>query len=79
VAELIDEIRTTDRSMASNNPVFVHEIMFAGISWEKKVEIIAGLINAESSDGFLVIAPDEVAWLFNIRGSDIPYNPFFTV
>ncbi len=79
VAELIDQIRITDRSMASSNPVFVHDIMFAGISWEKKVEIIAGLINAESSDGFLVTALDEVAWLFNVRGSDIPYNPFFTV
>lgn len=79
VAELIDQIRITDRSMASSNPVFVHDIMFAGISWENKVEIIAGLINAESSDGFLVTALDEVAWLFNVRGSDIPYNPFFTV
>ncbi|CAF1308076.1 unnamed protein product [Rotaria sordida] len=77
VAELIDEIRITDRSMASSNPVFVHDIMFAGISWEKKVEIIAGLINVESTDGFLVTALDEVAWLFNARGSDIPYNPFF--
>ncbi|CAF1380132.1 unnamed protein product [Rotaria sordida] len=77
VAELIDEIRITDRSMASSNPVFVHDIMFAGISWEKKVEIIAGLINVESTDGFLVTALDEVAWLFNVRGSDIPYNPFF--
>ena len=79
VAELIDQIRIIDRSMASSNPVFVHDIMFAGISWEKKVEIIAGLINAESSDGFLVTALDEVAWLLNVRGSDIPYNPFFIV
>jgi len=79
VAELIDQIRINDRSMAVSNPIFVHDIIFAGISWENKVEIIARLINAESADGFLVTAPDEIAWLFNIRGSDVPYNPFFTV
>ena len=79
VTELIDQIRITDRSMVSSNPVFVHDIMFAGISWENKVEIIAGLINVESADGILVTALDEVAWLFNVRGSDIPYNPFFIV
>jgi Xaa-Pro aminopeptidase len=79
VPELIDQIRINSRSMASSNPVFVHDIMFAGISWEKKVEIIAELINARSADGFLVTALDEVPWLFNVRGSDIPYNPFFQV
>ncbi|CAF3454998.1 unnamed protein product [Rotaria sp. Silwood1] len=77
VAELIDPIRLADRSMTSSNPVFVHNIMFAGISWEKKVEIIAELINTESTDGLLVTALDEIAWLFNVRGSDIPYSPFF--
>lgn len=26
---------------------------------------------------FVVTALDEVAWLFNLRASDIPYNPMF--
>jgi Xaa-Pro aminopeptidase len=26
----------------------------------------------------LVTALDEVAWLFNLRGSDVNYNPVFT-
>ncbi|UJR34652.1 hypothetical protein I4U23_027429 [Adineta vaga] len=71
--ELIDQIRL----MTQSNPVYVHDIKFAGITWENKVEIIAGLIKAESMDGLLIIALDEIAWLFNVRGSDISYSPFF--
>jgi hypothetical protein len=29
-------------------------------------------------DAMVVTALDEVAWLFNLRGSDIPYTPVFT-
>ena len=25
----------------------------------------------------VVTALDEIGWLFNLRGNDIPYNPFF--
>ena len=62
-----------------DNPVYVHNITFAGISWEKKVEIIARLINAQSAQGLVVTELDEIAWLFNVRGSDILYRPFFRV
>ncbi|CAF1484084.1 unnamed protein product, partial [Adineta ricciae] len=70
VAELFDR---TD----PDNPVYVHNITFAGISWEKKVETIARLINAQSAQGLVVTELDEIAWLFNVRGSDILYRPFF--
>ena len=29
------------------------------------------------ADALLVTALDEVAWLLNLRGSDVPYNPIF--
>jgi Xaa-Pro aminopeptidase len=28
-------------------------------------------------DGMVVTALDELAWLFNLRGHDLPYTPFF--
>ena len=28
-------------------------------------------------DAMVVTALDEIGWLFNLRGNDIPYNPFF--
>ena len=78
--ELIDFIwLPPERPLARANPVFVHHLNYSGITWQKKVEIIAGLIQARRTNGFVVTALDEIAWLFSLRGSDIPYNPFFKV
>jgi Xaa-Pro aminopeptidase len=80
VAELIDLIwQPPDRPLPAANPVFVHELQYTGIIWEEKVKIIAGLIQAKKANAFVVTVLDEIAWLFSIRGSDIPYNPFFKV
>jgi len=69
----------SERPLPSANPVFVHELKYTGIPWEEKVKIIAGLIQARKANAYVVTALDEIAWLFSIRSSDIPYNPFFKV
>lgn len=33
-------------------------------------------IKEEGADAMVVTALDEIAWMLNIRGRDIPYNPF---
>lgn len=46
-----------------------------GKKWEDKVaEVRAEMIKA-GADMLVVTALDEVAWLLNLRGNDIPYNP----
>ncbi|CAF0780899.1 unnamed protein product [Adineta steineri] len=78
VAELIDLIWTPpERPLPITNPVFVHELKYTGISWEEKVKTIAELVQRKQANGYVVTALEEVAWLFSVRGSDIPYNPFF--
>lgn len=57
--------------------VFVHEIKFAGKSWQDKVADVRGEMSAAEVDMLVLTALDEVAWLLNLRGSDIPYNPVF--
>lgn len=80
VAELVDRIwPSSQRPLPRANPVFAHHINYSGITWNKKVEVIAGLVRARRANAFIVTALDEVAWLFSLRGSDIPYNPFFKV
>lgn len=80
VAELVDLIwRPPERPLAAANPVFHHHLNYSGITWQRKVEIIAGLIQAKKANAFVVTVLDEIAWLFSLRGSDIPYNPFFKV
>lgn len=57
------------------NPVFDFDIKYAGIPRQEKFEKIAGKL-AESGAGLQVItALDDLAWAFNLRGSDIKYNP----
>ena len=80
VDELIDQIwKEPERPAAPSNEVKVHPLNYTGITWQEKVEKIASLIRARKADAFIVTALDEVAWLFSVRGSDIPYNPFFKV
>ena len=38
--------------------------------------ILASLAEARA-DALLVTALDEVAWLLNLRGGDVPHNPIF--
>ncbi|KAM7417374.1 hypothetical protein PAMA_017163 [Pampus argenteus] len=48
-------------------------------SWQMKVEHIRNQMrdNPYEPTALLLSALDETAWLFNLRGNDIPYNPFF--
>jgi Xaa-Pro aminopeptidase len=32
-------------------------------------------LSGVKADCFLATTLDEVAWLYNLRGSDVPYNP----
>jgi Xaa-Pro aminopeptidase len=50
---------------------------YSGKSFEDKIEDLRKELEKKKSLGFVVSMLDEVAWLFNLRGSDIPYNPVF--
>jgi Xaa-Pro aminopeptidase len=34
------------------------------------------MLSAKKTDAVVITAPDAIAWLFNIRGGDIPHTPF---
>ncbi|KAM4586021.1 xaa-Pro aminopeptidase 2 [Fundulus diaphanus] len=48
-------------------------------TWQMKVNQIRSVMtsNPYQPTALLLSALDETAWLFNLRGNDIPYNPFF--
>uniref|UniRef100_A0A671W4N5 X-prolyl aminopeptidase (aminopeptidase P) 2, membrane-bound n=1 Tax=Sparus aurata TaxID=8175 RepID=A0A671W4N5_SPAAU len=48
-------------------------------TWQMKVDHIRNQMrdNPYEPTALLLSALDETAWLFNLRGNDIPYNPFF--
>ncbi|MDX9917547.1 MAG: aminopeptidase P family protein [Gudongella sp.] len=51
------------------------DIRYSGESTEKKIEKIREDMVSEGADIFLLGSLDDIAWLFNIRGSDIKNNP----
>lgn len=73
---LVDKI-WKDRPSRPHEKVIVQPIEFSGKSFEDKIEDLRKELDKRKSLGFVVSMLDEIAWLFNLRGSDIPYNPVF--
>ncbi|MBR1869843.1 MAG: aminopeptidase P family protein, partial [Bacteroidales bacterium] len=48
----------------------------AGISRESKILWIRQFLENKGCDGILLSALDEIAWMLNVRASDIDYNPY---
>ncbi|XP_039621994.1 xaa-Pro aminopeptidase 2 [Polypterus senegalus] len=75
---LVDEI-WTDRPPPPSKPIERLPDEFIERSWQKRVAEIRNQMqeNIHKPTAVLLSALDETAWLFNLRGDDIPYNPFF--
>ena len=56
-------------------PVLPHDLRFAGASAEAKRQALADRLAADGVDAAVLTAPDSIAWLLNIRGSDVPHTP----
>nr|CAD7463511.1 unnamed protein product [Timema tahoe] len=60
-----------------SNMVVPLAIKYTGKSCKHKVEEVRSKMAEKGSTLLLVTALDEIAWLLNLRGSDIDYNPVF--
>ena len=56
-------------------PVFDHDIRYAGECREQKLKRVREKIG--EADACLITTLDDIAWLFNLRGSDVECNPVF--
>ena len=65
----------TDRPARPMNPAFVHDEALAGEDVDSKVSRVVDALDAADADGLLITALDEIAWLLNLRGSDVDYTP----
>ena len=74
---LIDQVWKEHRDPRPNEKVKVHDIQYAGQSIEEKLTELRKDFEKNDHAGFVVSMLDEVAWIFNLRGNDIPYNPVF--
>lgn len=78
VAEnLVDKVWGKDKPARPNEPVRVLGMEYVGKRFQDKIEDLRKELDKKKATGFVVSMLDEVAWLFNLRGNDIPYNPVF--
>jgi len=73
----VDFIKTmwTDRSALPDAPVEIYPLEYAGKRAKEKIADIRTILEKKDSDSYLFTGLDEIAWIFNIRCSDVEYNP----
>ncbi|XP_074576589.1 aminopeptidase P1 isoform X1 [Curcuma longa] len=64
-----------DRPLADIRPINIYPLEFAGCTVADKLKNLREKLLHEKSFGIIITALDEVAWLYNIRGSDVDYSP----
>ncbi|MEL6926259.1 MAG: aminopeptidase family protein P, partial [Bacteroidota bacterium] len=53
------------------------ELKYAGASRQKKLKQIRQRMKQQGVDFHLISTLDDIAWIFNLRGKDIAFNPVF--
>ena len=64
-----------DRPGVPSAKVFEHDARYAGETWQSRLERLMAWQGEQELDYYIVTALDEVAWLLNMRGGDIDFNP----
>lgn len=74
---LIDKVWGDEQPAPTANVVLPQPLQFSGCSAGKKVKMCREIMNKNNVKVLVISALDEVAYILNLRGSDIPYNPVF--
>lgn len=65
----------TDRPAIPREPVTVLPDEVTGESRAEKLAWLRGVLAGRQCDAILLTALDEIAWVLNVRGGDVAYNP----
>lgn len=60
-----------------SNPIILLENDITGRSISQKIEKLREVMKKNSAEWLVLTALDDIAWVLNMRGSDIEYNPVF--
>ena len=73
--DLIKGLWTENRPAIPADKLYSYSADFAGETVESKLARMREKLAAMHGDSMIVSALDEIAWLLNIRGNDVEYNP----
>ncbi len=71
---LIDMV-WAERPTPPAEPVFLFSDETAGRTAQEKRELVAKVIKEEGLEAFIVANPQSIAWLLNVRSTDVPCTP----
>nr|XP_033332361.1 xaa-Pro aminopeptidase 1-like isoform X2 [Megalopta genalis] len=72
---LVDLIWQVGRPNYNPHPAYPLPDKFSGRAWQEKVRLVRAEMKDSGADALVVTALDEIAWLLNIRGYDLPDTP----
>ncbi|XP_062526162.1 xaa-Pro aminopeptidase 1 [Bombyx mori] len=81
VPTLVDQLWNDEVDPPRRRPEFSkivankHQMEYVGMSWREKVSAVRNELRAVGAEAIIITALDEVAWLLNVRGRDVPYAP----
>jgi len=73
--DLIRPLWTEDRPPKPMHRFFEFDTRYAGESIHSKLGRIRAKIREKGADAMVVSALDEIAWVLNVRGHDVEFNP----
>lgn len=74
--DLLEQV-WTDRPSLPSNSVYPHLPPEASVSRGEKLGHLRQVLRERGADWHFIATLDDIAWLFNLRGSDVSYNPVF--
>ncbi len=66
-----------NRFVSQVTPIFIHKMQYAGQSTRDKLAVIRKKMAEKNTSLHLVSSLDDIAWLLNLRGGDVAFNPVF--
>ncbi|WOL04239.1 putative Xaa-Pro aminopeptidase P [Canna indica] len=76
-SNLVDEIWGESRPKPPISPTRVHDIKYAGVDVSSKLSSLRSELIEAGCTAIVISMLDEVAWLLNMRGNDVPNSPVF--
>jgi len=74
--DLLNEI-WINRPSLPDSAIYEHDLKFACTGRKTKIAAICGELEKLGADLQIITALDDLAWTFNLRGSDVEFNPVF--
>ena len=74
---LVDIVWSANRPKLECNQLLKVDLSYCGRKLSEKLKLIRDQMNEKKSYAVVVTSLDEIAWLLNLRSSDIPFNTVF--